>query len=441
MNRCQKCNAELPAKVSFCAKCGFSQKEKVNSSRKSPGDQAEEPLLPTAALNGHVKIGDTQKRHRVWYKEPRFWITFVLLVCFIGGLGAYYISNPISGTTRVSSRASGDGQPVLSLQGPLNPTVKQGQTLVLHGEHFGANDPIAFLLDSSVPIKDKDNNVISIQASSMGRFDVAIPIHGSAWSADPHYIQATGNRSKREAYLNLVVDPASTPETTSPNLALSMQNDAVKTLIFHAVIGQGGPHQQSIALTNTSNLPLSWMATAKADHNLDWLAIGDNHIAGNLDQGATDSISISALITALKSNQPANPYTGQIVFTINASEQLILPVELQVTNAQPEVIFTPNPGVVALGAGNTCQTTTFTLINLGKAFISWTLVPYEPATKDHIHFLVRGQSITHGDLAISGDPGDSQVLDLQCSGVSSGSTYKFTIYSGSVSWPVTITIR
>jgi hypothetical protein len=319
--------------------------------------------------------------------------------------------------------------------------VKQGQTLVLHGEHFGTNDPIAFLLDSSIPIKDKNNKIIAIQASRIGKFDVSIPIQGSAWSADPHYIQATDKLSKQNAYLNVVVDPASTPKTTSPNLALSVQDNVVDKLTFHEVIGQNGSHQQSVTLTNTSGSPLSWIATARADHNLDWLVINDNHIAGNLDVDATDSISISALITALKSNQSAHPYTGQIVFIINASEQLVLPVELQVTDPQPEVVLTPNPAIVALGAGNTCQPTTFTLINLGKAFISWTLVPYEPDTKNHIHFLTNGQSVTHGDLAISGDPGDSQVLTLQCNGVSSGSTYKFTVYTGSVSWPMTLSIR
>ncbi|HKV00932.1 MAG TPA: hypothetical protein VJQ26_02340, partial [Ktedonobacteraceae bacterium] len=49
--------------------------------------------------------------------------------------------------------------------------------LTLHGEHFGANDTITFLLDSTTPIKDENGNIISVRASDSGGFDVLIPIY------------------------------------------------------------------------------------------------------------------------------------------------------------------------------------------------------------------------------------------------------------------------
>jgi hypothetical protein len=129
------------------------------------------------------------------------------------------------------------------------------------------------------------------------------------------------------------------------------------------------------------------------------------------------------------------------VFTINGQEQLTLHVELQVFYPQPELVLSPNPVVAPPGAGNTCQLTTITLINLGNSVIYWTLVPYDPGTKDRIQFITAGRALTQGVLAASGNSGDTQKLNLQCNGVSAGNTYKFTIYANSVSWLVTIFIQ
>jgi hypothetical protein len=395
-------------------------------------------------LNGltdtHVMAANNQQKRRP-QKEPGFWITIILLVCLIGGLGVYivstYISHPASGTTHVAP-ASGNVQPSLNLQGPLAATIKQGQTLILQGEHFAAGDPISFSLDSSIPIKGKDNAIISVQASSAGRFAVSIPIQASDWSAGSHYIQAVDNRARQAAYFNIVISPARAPETISPNLALFIQGKPAKNLIFHAVIGQGNPGQQAITMTNTSGSPLHWIVTASADNNLDWLVIDNNHLAGNLDANSTDTIDVGALITALKSNLTAKPYTGQIVFTINGDEQLALSVELQVTDASPEIVFSPNPIIVTSGA---CQTASFTLINLGNTFVSWTLVPYD-ATKNDIQFITTdGQPVKQGEMAISGNAGDTQTLNIRCNSVSAGYTYKFTMYSGSTRWLITIAVQ
>jgi hypothetical protein len=377
-------------------------------------------------------------------KKPGFWISVFVRVCLIGGLGAYiistYVPKPVSSTAHVVP-PSETSQAVLSLQGPQTATIKQGQILILHGEHFGANDTITFLLDSTTPIKDENGKIIAVRASNSGGFAVLIPIQESDWPVDPHYIQAVDNGTKQNAYLNIVVSPASTPEAMSQNLALSMQGKPVKRLTFNAVVGQGNPNQQRVTLTNASGLLLHWTATANADHNLSWLAVDDNRTAGNLDISGSDSIGISVLIAGLKSNPPAHPYTGQIVFTINGQEQLTLPVELQIADSQSEIVFSPNPVIALLGAGNTCQLTALTLIDLGDSFINWALVPYDPNTKNRIQFIANGQAVTQGVLAPSGDSGDTQILNLKCNGVSAGNTYKFTMYVGNASWLVTIFIR
>src|SRR2546423_3154891 len=372
-------------------------------------------------------------------KKIGFWISVSLRACLVGGLGVFIISTyaarSASGTARIVPPDE-TSQPALSLQGPDRATTKQGQILTLHGEHFGVGDTISFLLDSTTPIMDEHSKIISLRTSNAGGFDVRIPIQqGLGWSAAPHYIQALDNRTEQNAYLNVVVSPASIPETTNNNLALSLQGESVKKLIFHAVVGQGNHNQQRITLTNTSGLQLPWTATAIADHNLSWLVIDDNHTAGNLNTSGTDSIGISVLIAGLKSNPAAHPYTGEIVFTMSGQGQLTLPVELQVADPQSEMVFSPNPVAATLvKAGNTCKLTALTLLNLGKSFITWKLVPYDPNARDHIQFIAEGRPMVQGLLTTSGTSGDTQVLHVHCQGVSAGDTYKFTLYANGGSY-------
>jgi len=423
------------------------QRAEAGSAEGVPRDQAS-VATPLMAMQNNLSrrratVSNNQKQGGR-NKEPGFWIIVFMVVCLVGGLAVYiistYLPNAAPGAAHVVPPSNETAQPALSLQGPQSATIKQAQILILHGEHFGANDTITFLLDGSTPIKDENGKIISVQATNAGRFDVPIPIQGSNWSVDSHYIQAVDDRTKQNAYLNIVVSPASTPEVTSPNLALSIQGKSVKKLTFNAVVGHGA-NQQRITLTNTSGSKLHWTATANADHNLSWLLIDDNHTAGNLGISGTDSIGISILTAGLKSNPPTDPYTGQIVFTINGQKQLTLPVELQLANPQPEIVSSPNPVVALLGARKTCQLTALTLINLGNSFIDWTLVPYDHNTKDHIQFMANGQSVTQGMLPPSGESGDTKILNLQCNGVSAGDTYKFTLYAGSASWLITIFIR
>jgi hypothetical protein len=419
------------------------QRDEAGSAEGVSRGQSSVAIPLMARQNSRRATMSNNQKQGGRYKELGFWITVFLMVCLVAGLAVYiisiYLPNAVSGAAHVVP-PSETAQPALSLQGPQSATIKQAQTLILHGEQFGANDTITFLLDGSTPIKDENGKIISVKASNAGRFDVSIPIQGSDWSADSHYILAVDDRTKQNAYLNIVVSPASTPEVTSPNLALSMQGKPVIKLTFNAVVGQGDPNQRRVTLTNTSRSPLHWTAMANAVHNLSWLLINDNHTSGNLNIGGTDSVGIGVLTAGLKSKPLTDPYTGQIVFTINGQEQLTLPVELQVADPQPEIVFSPNPVVALLGAGKTCQLTALTLINLGNSFINWTLVPYDQNTKDRIQFMANGQIVTQGTLAPSGESGDTKILNLQCNGVSAGDTYKFTMYAGSASWLVTIFI-
>src|SRR5579859_685300 len=446
MKRCPTCHNELPAIANFCGKCGLPMRNKVRPTEgvlhsRLSGQSSTIMMLDTLISQRSTVVTKNEQKPSKWHKKPGFWMLISLMVCLIVGLGAFiastYLSNPTSGATPVSS-VGGSGQPTLSLQGPVSATIEMGQTFILHGEQFRSNDPISFLLDFAIPIKEKNNQSLSVRASRQGSFNVSIPVQGSDWSANTHSIEGLDSLTKQSAYLTVVVSPASALETSSENLVLSMQRKSVKALTFQAVAGQGNPDQQNVTLTNISGSPLSWTVTASADGGLNWLVLDPQHLAGSLDVDGTDTIGVSALITALQSN--AHPYTGQIVFTINGQEQLALPVTLQVNGVQPEVVFTPNPAVATLGPGNTCEPTTFTLINVGDAFISWTMVPYD-ATKNHVEFVANGRPTTQGQLAISGTPGDTQVLNLQCNGVLAGNSYQFTMYTGSTSLLVSITVQ
>jgi hypothetical protein len=304
----------------------------------------------------------------------------------------------------------------------------------LHGEHFGANDSITFLLDTITPINNAQGKPATVQASSRGNFDVSLLV-GKAWSAGAHLILAQDSRTGQNAALNIVVSIVGTPVTTSDKLALS-----VSALKFKAVTGQGNPAQQRVTLTNTSGAVLQWAAIASADNSLSWLVIDDNHTSGSLAISGTDTIGISALVTGLKSSP--TPYKGQIVFTINGKEQLTLPVEFQVVDAQAEIIFSPNPltGIVNHGS---CQSgTTLTLINLGSSVITWSLKP-DNLAQSHISFLfsVSGKPALQGQLQPSGTPGDTQVLTLQCNNVRAGDSYHSVLYANSLQWSVLVLIR
>jgi len=373
-----------------------------------------------------------------------FWITLFLMICLIGGLGAYiaasYLPNSPLGSTHVAPSANAP-QPSLTIQGTSSTDFKIGQTIHLQGEYFGIHDTITFLLDTTTPITDASGNKISARANNLGKFDVAFII-GSDWATGSHSIEAIDSSNNQNAFLTIQVIPTGTPETTSTNLSVTRGGKPVRVLTFTAIIGQGNPQPQPIDITNTSGAPLKWSAAASSGDNLSWLVINDNHTYGQLDVSQTDTLSIGVNIVGLQSTPKTKPYTGQVVFTINNVEQLTQPVQLQVVNATPEMVFSPNPIIAQLGPGNTCKPgVTLTLINLGTEVITWTVNP-DVDIQNNIKFVNKdGQLLQSGTLLPSGTPGDTQVLTLQCNAIQVGHEYHVSVYANDISSPELVIVQ
>ncbi|HJT59642.1 MAG TPA: hypothetical protein VJ761_24245, partial [Ktedonobacteraceae bacterium] len=371
-----------------------------------------------------------------------YWLPLLLMLCLVVGLGAYIVSSYIPSSPFGAARLvppAGAAQPSLVAQGVQSSPIVVGQSVHVHGEHFGPDDPIGFLLDTTQPIADASGRNISAQTNDQGAFDATIPV-SSDWTAGTHVIEAVDNHSNQFAYLTIEVRPAGTPITTSSNLALTLNGQPLRQIALTGVVGKGNPSQR-FTLTNTSSAPLKWTATSVVDNNLTWLVINDNHTYGNLNISGTDSIGISAIISGLKSSK--QPYKGQIIFTINNSEQLTLPVQLMVNDAPAELVFSPDPIIAHFVSGGTCQTgqngASLTLINLGEQVISWKL-GMDETIASHLQF-----SSTQGTLAPSDQStpqfSSTQVLTLKCVGVQIGGSYTITLYANGAQWPEQIFIQ
>jgi hypothetical protein len=377
----------------------------------------------------------------------RFWITLFLLMCITAGLGAYivstYLPNSPLGAAQVVPPAH-TAPPSLTLQGNSSGTFALGQVIHLHGDHFGPNDAITFLLDTTSPLTGAGGKQISTRADSQGAFDVALTI-GSDWTTGTHTIEALASSGNQDAYLTIQVVPAGTPVTTSPDLSVTTGGKPVHMLTFKAVAGQANPAPQPITITNTSGAPLTWSATTSANKNLSWLNINDHNPFGVLAISEPHTLLISVNIVGLTSNSPKKPYTGQIVFTINDKEQLTLPAQLQVTDATSEMVFSPSP---LLAHGNTCNSgvpgvpVTLTLINLGSAYINWTVKP-DLNISNHISFVdpATFKPKEEGQLAPPGQAHNTQVLVLQCNAIQVGHPYHVSVYANSMSWSELVIIQ
>ncbi|HYX51046.1 MAG TPA: hypothetical protein VE843_14965, partial [Ktedonobacteraceae bacterium] len=301
-----------------------------------------------------------------------------------------------------------------------------------------------FLRDTAIPIVDKNGNKISTQTDNQGAFDVTISIDRN-WLVGSHSIEALDKSSSQNAFQTIQVLPAGTAAISSTELSVSRQGKPASLLTFTAVIGQGNPDPQQITITNTSNSPLNWTATAIANNNLNWLMINDNNNYGRLAISQPHSILISVNTVGLKITDTNHPYVGRIIFTSNNSQLLTLPVQLQIVNAKPEMVFSPNPIIAPIGPGNTCQAgVTLTLINLGTAAISWAV---NPDLTDKIKFVSNGQPLESGtllpsgSLLPSGQPGDTVVLTLQCTNIQRGQSYHVSVYANKLSWSELVTIQ
>ncbi len=406
--------------------------------------QARVPSPLTAMQNSFIRMraalrGNGQDGKRGGFG---FWLTLALMLCLIFGLSGYiiytYLPNASYNAASIS-HSSAPASPVLTIAGNVPSGFIAGQQIHLHGANFGANDQISFTLDTTTPVASSTGGPLVVQSDNSGAFDAAIPVT-SSWQTGMHTLQAVDNRTHQSAFLNIQVNPAVTPETTSANLSLTQNGKPVQVLSFQGVLGRGNLPDQTITITNTSGAPLDWSVAASADHNLNWLFVIDNRTFGHLDISQPDTVRIGANITGLQVSPPNKPYTGNLLFTINGNEQLTVPVQLTITNPTPEMVFSPNPLVATAKPDGTCLNgATLTLINLGTQVITWSAVP--DATGNLQFIDDQGKVLEHGTLNPSGINGDTVVLTLRCSQVQAGQKYHVVVYANTTSWSMMVLIR
>ncbi len=366
-----------------------------------------------------------------------FWVTLFLMICLIGGLAAYIVYSYLPNTSGAVSinQPAGSQQPSFIVVGASSSsqTFTRGQSLRARGVHFGANDPIHFLLDSTTPVLASNGSVLSAQSDSQGTFDVTILV-SKHWAIGAHVIAATDTQAKTSAYIDIQINPVSSPVTinNSTDLAFTLNGQPIDHLSFTAQIGQPSPPAQRITFTNISGTPMQWSAAASSTHNLNWLAILDSDYAGQLDISQPHTMGINVNPAGLAVTPKGKlPYSGQIVFTINGNTQLTLPVQLTIIDATPEMVFSPNPLVVTAKADGTCASgATLTFINLGTTVIHWSANPNNP---DIIKFVNdKGTTVTEsGILQPNGTNGDTAVVTLRCTGVKPGDTYVVQVFANS----------
>jgi hypothetical protein len=375
-----------------------------------------------------------------------FWVTIFLMVCLTASLGAYifysYMPNVLNNAAHIPQNVSGQ-TPALSIQGATSTTFKIGQTLHIAGTHFGPHDIITFLLDTATPISGANGNPLHIQADAQGAFEVTIPIQ-SDWPTGDRSIQAVDAAAHTSSYLEIQIIPAAKPATSSPDLSITLNGQPISALTFTKQVGQADPAAQRITITNTSGAVLQWSASASAGNNLSWLVIEDNNDAGQLAISQPASIGIGVDTTGLGPklvNDKNEPYTGQVLFTINNKEVLTLPVQLTITDAAPELVFSPSPIFATAKADGTCQAgATLTLINLGSVVVQWTAKP-DASAQNTIQFdNSQGGESESGELMPSGNNGDTVVLTVRCSGVQKGQQFHISIYGNSTQASDTVDI-
>lgn len=393
-----------------------------------------EPLMAMqyslARIRAIVKPQQSKKHISV------FWLSIVLMVCLMVGLITFILST-YTGNTATSNTVGTPPTippPSLTVKGPQGVTIQAGQMLHIHGEHFDIGDPILFLLDGANSISGSNGKEIARQVSNQGTFDVNLPVAAS-WSKGPHVIEAEDNKTGQTAYLSIQVGSTTLSSVNSiPGLALSQSY-----LNFQAYIGQGNPKEQFITLTNSSNAAIPWKAKAVTDDSLNWLAIDPTTTGGTIDNGGTTQVGVETITASLKNNMP--PYTGDILFSINGQEQLIVPVTLLVKESA-EWVFSPNPvtGILSPQSGTCKAGSTLTMINLGNVPVFWHILTSN-ATTNHIQFMSNKKVDMQGVLSPYGQNNDTQVLTLVCTNVQNGVSYPFVIDANNILWNGTVLMQ
>lgn len=350
----------------------------------------------------------------------RFWLPVILLVCLIGGLSIYVLSTYSSGllgATLVSSNTN--AEPTLTMKTTKTTTVAAGQSIHVHGEHFGTNDTVLFFLGET-QLRGADGKPASTQSNDQGAFDTSLSIPATQLAGD-YAIQAQDNHTGQHAFLNI----QTTAATTTDALKLS-----VPGLAFASIVGHDNTHGQNVSITNTSNAAIQWSAVAISDNQAGWLVLANGKTSGHLEAGQTDKIRVGVLTQGLRSN-PAEPYTGEIVFTLTDQGQVTLPVKLILSETGVEFIINPNPLVMSQSPTipGGCQDTTLTLINLSDVSVSWNVLA-DGFSQQHI--TLDGKPGEQGQLFPSGSLNDAQVIKVGCNGVQTDKTYTVNVfYNGS----------
>jgi hypothetical protein len=373
--------------------------------------------------------------------ELGFWLPIIMMICLIAGLSAYIISTYLPSVPVLSHHvvSAAQGQaPIIALTDSHTTTLAAGQSLTVHGEHFGALDSVTFTLDTT-PLSQ------SVSSSKRGTFDVTLAIPATE-PAGEYALQARDMHTGKRAFLDLQVLPTATTtltNTTELNLSLLDSQTPLSSLTFRTIHGQGDPPRKTLVLSNASdNTPLQWSAAAVANDGLSWLLIDDHRATGTLNARGTDKIGISIDSTGLAS-APYKPYKGDIIFTVVGQGQVILHVLLYVQDTAIEVVVNPNPIIAIIRGGGTCLATTLTLINLSNQMITWAANPY---VKDQAYIHLDGQPAAQGTLSPSGQDGDSKALRLSCTSVHVGEkiyniTVSYNVNAGGASLNVPVSVR
>lgn len=367
-----------------------------------------------------------------------FWLKAIIVVCILAAFGVYlaqnYFSNASSTTQTYVDHAV--ATPEITVAGQRILTAEQGQSLSVQGQHFYVGAAIIFMLDGNIPMNGSNGRQLALTTTIQGTFDAAIPVTTN-WTIGRHFIVARDNNSGQQAYLSVQVTAANLENSSNIPLKLSTSH-----LTFQAAIGQGNPQEQFVTLTNsgTAVTPLRWMAKAVTDDQAHWLAISSTSTSGEIGTGESDRVGIGVVIAELKSNDIL--HTGSIVLTINRNEHLTLPVELYVYHPAAEVVLSPDPVIGQFTSiGNSClPDSSLLLMNVGKTKIRWALT-LDANAKQHITFADNGKPISQGQLAPSGQAGDTQVLSLICTHVQQGASYSYNVTANGLSWLGSVDIQ
>ncbi len=348
-----------------------------------------------------------------------YWLSVILLVCLIGGLGAYLLSTysgGLLGTPPVSANTS--AEPTLTWKGAKT-SVAAGQAINVHGDHFGANNTIYFYLDDTA-INGANGKQVSIQSSDKGTFDISLTIPSTQLTGE-YALQARDAGTGRHAFLPIRTVGGDTTNVLKPS---------VPALTFNAIVRQNNPNGQTVTISNTSNAAIQWSASAISDNQGGWLLLTNGKTSGQLEAGATDKIRVDVATQGLTTTPTVHSYTGEIVFTIANQGQVTLPVKLNLSNTTAGVIISPNPLIAVQSSPGSCQPdTSITLINLSNGPIDWN-VQTNGLSRGAI--LLDGKQEEGGQLDPSGYPNDTKVIRVGCIGMQLNKQYDVNVfYNGS----------